>query len=111
MVSVCGLGVWGGHHVRAPVSAESGCFEPLSLWFAACLRTNRYCEHNPNKDYASCDVPQELTNEEIDAAGAEDDAASSGEDVSAGRGSCGHVFLCASGVVEGRGWLAQPPTS
>jgi len=27
----------------------------------------RTCEHNPNKAFASCSVPQELTNEEIDA--------------------------------------------
>ncbi|PNH08632.1 Histone-lysine N-methyltransferase ASHH2 [Tetrabaena socialis] len=31
----------------------------------------RYCEHNPNKAFASCSVPQELTNEEIDAADSE----------------------------------------
>jgi hypothetical protein len=26
----------------------------------------RYCENNPNRAFASCHVPQELTNEEID---------------------------------------------
>ena len=28
----------------------------------------RYCDANPNKAFASCSVPQELTNEEIDEA-------------------------------------------
>eukprot|EP00798_Chlamydomonas_sp_ICE-L_P005065 gene5065-34860_t len=28
-----------------------------------------YCEHNPNKEFASCSVPQGLTNEEIDNLG------------------------------------------
>lgn len=37
---------------------------------------HRYCEHNPNKAFASCSVAQELTNEEIDA---ESDSDGAGE--------------------------------
>lgn len=29
-------------------------------------RSCRYCEHNPNPLFSGCNVPQELTNEEID---------------------------------------------
>ncbi|GIL91288.1 hypothetical protein Vretimale_10000 [Volvox reticuliferus] len=39
-----------------------------------------YCEHNPNKAFASCSVPQELTNEEIDAEGDSDGAGESDHD-------------------------------
>lgn len=45
----------------------------------------RYCEHNPDKALASCDVPQELTNEQIDAIAQDPGAAEEQEheDVSA----------------------------
>ncbi|GLC55996.1 hypothetical protein PLESTB_001053200 [Pleodorina starrii] len=39
-----------------------------------------YCENNPNKAFASCSVPQELTNEEIDAEGDSDGAGESDHD-------------------------------
>jgi hypothetical protein len=42
-----------------------------SLTWRAC----RYCELNPNAQFASCSVPQELTNEEIDHEAAEVSAA------------------------------------
>lgn len=32
-----------------------------------CVCVRRTCAHNPNKAFSSCSVPQELTNEEIDA--------------------------------------------
>lgn len=38
-------------------------------------RACRYCELNPNTQFASCSVPQELTNEEIDQEAAEVSAA------------------------------------
>ena len=55
----------------------------------------RYCEHNPNKDFASCSVPQELTNEEIDAGADAEDGDSDSSDVSRplraqGCGAWGH---------------------
>lgn len=31
-----------------------------------CCYLCRYCEHNPHKEFASCNIPQELSNEEID---------------------------------------------
>ncbi|PNH00860.1 Histone-lysine N-methyltransferase ASHH2, partial [Tetrabaena socialis] len=72
----------------SPLSSSSLAPEDADNWVACdrCTKWRRipagfadqiredapwYCEHNPNKAFASCSVPQELTNEEIDAADSE----------------------------------------
>lgn len=72
----------------------------LAAFSAAC----RYCEQNPNKDFASCSVAQELTNEEIDAAEAADADGDDGEDDDSSgsevRGACVAALSTAPGCID-----------
>ena len=43
---------------------ESSCYNVSCNLL--CCPYRRYCEHNPNKGFASCNIPQELSNDEID---------------------------------------------
>lgn len=55
----------GARTLILPVVIDSGAVQPFGL-FVLFQSGCRYCEYNPNPAFASCDVPQELTNEEID---------------------------------------------
>lgn len=48
-------------------AAQTGPDAPPSSF--APPAAHRYCEANPHAEFASCDVPQEMTNEEIDDSG------------------------------------------
>jgi hypothetical protein len=45
----------------------------VSLWASSDRSRRRYCNFNPDKRFASCDVPQELPTHEIDNIDEEDD--------------------------------------
>jgi hypothetical protein len=53
-------------HFLEGCCGRSNCSYCIVSFSSLCCPCRRYCEHNPTTGFASCNIPQELSNDEID---------------------------------------------